>query len=120
MTEKADDPVERARQALWLARKSLDDTPAGGTIAPQLRGVYHHADLAHSAITTTGDLAAALQDARNARAKLSGSTIDVEALERWLGTHDGGETIDGFVRQVLADLDEAVDALAAVNNDETR
>ncbi|MDZ7788131.1 MAG: hypothetical protein U5K73_08455 [Halofilum sp. (in: g-proteobacteria)] len=73
--------------------------------------MYAYADRAHSAITLTGDIAAAHQAARDARAILTGAQIDVAALERWLGTHDGGQTIDEFVREIRGDLDEAVEAL---------
>lgn len=104
---------ERARRALWLARKTLDETPAGGTIAPGLRGVYEHADLAHSALTTTGDVSAALEDARAARRTLQAATIDGARLERWLGTDAGGETMKSFLLQIDEDLDTAVRALEA-------
>jgi hypothetical protein len=91
----------------------LDDTPAGGTIAPQLRGVYFEADQAHSSITLSGDLAGALQHARNALAKLAGSTIDVERLERWLGAAPDaeGEACRDYVRELSEELDAAVVAL---------
>ena len=107
------DHPESARQALWLVRKTLDETPAGGTIAPGLREVYHHADLAHSALTTTGDVRAALEDARTARRTLQAATIDGARLERWLGTDAGGETVEAFLRQIDEDLDAAVRALEA-------
>ena len=107
------DHREEARQALWLARKTLDETPVGGTIAPGLRGVYEHADGAHAALTTTGDVRAALEDVRAARRALQAVTIDGARLERWLGTEAGGETVESLLRQVQEDLDAAVRALEA-------
>ncbi|MDZ7787436.1 MAG: hypothetical protein U5K73_04660 [Halofilum sp. (in: g-proteobacteria)] len=87
--------------------------PTASTIAPGLRGVYAYADRAHSAITLTGDIAAAHQAARDARTILIGAAIDVEAMERWLGTHDGVISIDEYFRRLQVDLDEAVEALAS-------
>lgn len=107
------DQLESARQALWTARKSLDATPAGGTIAPQLRGVYVSADRAYSALTMTADREAALQHARNARAILTGAAIDVAALEEWLGTYSGGEPLRVFIQRVTEDLNTAVTVLTA-------
>ncbi|WP_070987919.1 hypothetical protein [Halofilum ochraceum] len=115
MTQR-DEHAEHGRQHLWLARKMLHD---GTTTAPQLVGVYHEADQAHACITLSGDLSAAYQHARNARAKLAGSTIDVERLERWLGAGPDaeGEPWRDFVRDVSEDLDGAVEALAAATAD---
>lgn len=107
------DHREDARRALWLARKTLDETPAGGTIAPGLREVFEHADLAHSALTTTGDVRAALEDVRAARRTLQAAKIDGARLESWLGTDTGGETVAPFLRQIHEDLDAAVRAMEA-------
>lgn len=108
MTEMTgiDEEIERR---LRVVRQMLH---SGTTLAPNLREVYFAANRAYAAIRT-GDLADAYWAARNARATLTGAAIDVVALEGFLGTHDGGETIDDFVRAVSAELDHAVDALAS-------
>jgi len=112
-----DDEIERARERLWIVRKILDETPAGGTIAPDLRDVYHAADVAYGAIMLHGDIDAAYRHAQNARSTLMATTIDGEALARWLhvGLSDGDERQSwrDFVQEVHDDLDTAVNALAA-------
>ena len=109
MTEQ--DALESARQALWTARKSLDDTPAGGTIAPQLRGVYVPLDRAYAALTMTADREAALQHARDARAILTAAAIDVAALEEWLGTYSGGEPWRVFLQRLAQEIEAAIRSL---------
>lgn len=104
------DYVESARARLWLVRKMLDETPAGGTIAPGLREVYFEADLAHSFITLSGNLYAAHRHARDARAGISSSQIDVEAFERWLE----GESWTEFLGTIYDELGMAVAELSAV------
>lgn len=91
----------------------LDETPAGGTIAPGRREVYFEADLAHLFITLSGNLYAAHRHARDARAALGGahgSQIHVEALGRWLE----GESWKEFLGTIYDELGMSVAELSAV------
>ena len=89
-----------ACHTLWLCRKCLHDW----ALAPGLRRVYEEADVAHAALTLSGDRHCALEHVRTASRALLSVVIGRPALERRLATHEGGDSVETLLAQLRRHL----------------